>query len=291
MKIIKQLFQAILPLFFCVSIASSGIVITMEMTSEKEDNYQETDARYYIVPLASRMDLDITMPSPETEEEEEEVKPHIQRATMIVRLDKEVFWMIMPESESYCEFTFEEFKKMQEVGKTPLAEGGPQNISESFGYKRIKGGKKIIGYSSQKYKIWGEKFTGVSWAASKRFRTIEKFVINQAKAFSEYEIMGASAENTIPGLVLEQDMETDDGVRTSLTVTSIRIKRFSEDTFSLPEGYTEIDLQAWMNFKDSFTPGKIWSKVKEEVKEQAKEEVKSQGKKAAKGAIKSLFGF
>ncbi len=76
-----------------------------------------------------------------------------------------------------------------------------------------------------------------------------------------------------------------------MKVKSLRFKRFSSETFSVPESYNEIDMRAWMNFKDSFTPGKIWGKVKEEVKEQAKEEVKTQGKKAVKGAVKSLFGF
>jgi Domain of unknown function (DUF4412) len=291
MKIIKQVFQVILPMFFFVSMASSGVVINMEISSAKGDNYQKTKAQYYIVPLASRMDMDISMPPKFKPEEDEKQEPTHQRATMILRLDKEVFWMIMPDSESYCEFTFEEFKKMQEKGKSPLADGSPQNISESFGYKRAKGGKKIIGYSAQKYIIWGDNFKGMSWATSKRFRTLEKFAINQAKAFNDYEILGAGAKNNIPGLVLEQKMKTNDDVRSSMKVKSIKIKRFSEGTFNIPEDYTEIDLAAWMDFKDSFTPGKIWSKVKEEVKEQAKEEVKSQGKNAAKGAVKSLFGF
>ena len=40
MKIIKQMFQIILPLFFCVSIASSGVVINMDIQSAKGENYQ-----------------------------------------------------------------------------------------------------------------------------------------------------------------------------------------------------------------------------------------------------------
>ncbi|MBU2572946.1 MAG: DUF4412 domain-containing protein [Elusimicrobia bacterium] len=293
MKFIKLFFQTILPVFFCFSIAWPGVVINMEMESVKGVNYQKTKAWYSIVPLASRLDMNISIPQkPDPSEESEEAEPRTQRATVILRLDKKVFWMIMPENKAYCEFTFEDFKKMQEEGKTPLTEGNPQSISGSFGYKRVKGAKKIIGYTAKKYNIWDDKYTGVSWAADiKKFGTIEKFGKNQAEAFKEYGILGVGEKHNVPGIVLEQKTKTEDGVSSEVKVKSIRIKKFSGDTFSLPEDFTEIDLQAWMKFKDSFNPGKIWSKMKEEVKEQAKEEIKSQGRKAATSAVKGLLGW
>ncbi|MCK5358666.1 MAG: hypothetical protein KAI33_01645 [Elusimicrobiales bacterium] len=314
MKFIKQFSkiwliggQMILALFFCVSIASSGLLINMHMDTAKGDNYQETKFRYYIVPLASRLDVNTVTEYPKSSEDEDEeeyedddeyeddeneteIETVKRSAIIILRLDKELFWVLIPERKSYCEFTFADFKKMQENGKNPLAEGGPQNISSSFNYEQVEGGKKIIGYDTKKYNIWGDDFRGMSWAAEKKFRTIEKFAVNQAKAFSDYEILGVGTEDNIPGLVLAQKMQTEEGVRSSMKVKSIRVKRFSEKTFSLPEGYTEIDLEAWMNFRNSFSPGKIWSEFKEEIKEEAKEEVKSQGKKAAKKALRSLLG-
>jgi len=62
MKNIKLFFPVLLTVSFCASTALAGVVIQMEMASAKGDNYQKTDARYYVVPLASRLDMDITMP-------------------------------------------------------------------------------------------------------------------------------------------------------------------------------------------------------------------------------------
>ncbi len=149
----------------------------------------EMEARVFVAPGMKRMEL--------------------QGATQILRFDKGVMWVLMPEQRMYME---------KPISAAP---GGSADLKY---LERKKLGKETIkGMSTVKYKTVaedqeGNRFTGFSWL-------------------------------TADGILVKNDMKTTGGGRSMTVQTELsdlKIGKQSPALFELPEGYQKFAMPAGM---------------------------------------------
>jgi len=252
------------------------------------DNINKFSFTQYIVPMASR--LEMKLPAARGESGGKKYR----KAVIITRLDKKVMWMIMPEQKGFCEFTFKEIGERSKNEKMLVPISAQQALSPfKINFKRIKKGRKILGYKTEKYKFWNEKMSGYTWlTGDKRFSSAFKYTQNQMRVMN---IPAAMSEGYPTGKIPLKMRALIDEMKYEMDVKSVKIKRITSAVFKVPEGYTLLNKNEWNKYQRSFDVKDVLmrmkSRIKEEVENSAKESAEEAGKSAVKKTFKSLLGF
>lgn len=183
---------------------------------------------------------------------------------MIVRLDKELIWMINPEKKTYSEITFDELQQMVEKGKERMAamkarmkempeeqrkmmEKMTGGMDEPIDVKKSDETKKIAGHECTKLTAFrgGEPFMTM-WIA-KDVKEFKSLMADWKESSERLSSIGSSfmkgigdIYKNIEGFPMETSLSMM-GHNLTTTVTSIEVKWMPPSVFEIPDGYSKVD--------------------------------------------------
>lgn len=260
--------------------AAAGVTMKTESVSGYEGQTNKSSQVHYIEPEYSRIEMSVNYQHPEKKGRS------TQKSVIITRLDKKVVWTLMPASNGYCEFTFDELRKAMNSGSSLVPDNA---VPAGFKYKKTSGSRKIAGFATDEYVFSGKGLEGKAWVAEDaKLKPAADFQRNQARA------LGLSGGKDAPGVLMGYEASSK-GSTHSMTVKSVRTGSIGSDKFALPEGYKKMNDSAWKNYQRNFDSRMIMEQVKkrlaEEGKARAKKAASEKGKDAVKKGLKGLMGF
>jgi hypothetical protein len=253
-----------------------GVIMNMENVSRYNEENTKSSFVHYIGPESSRVEMSVNYQHPEKKGRS------TQKSVIISRLDKKVLWMLMPASNGYCEFTFDELRKSVKSGSSLV----PDSVSPSgFKYKKTSKSKKIAGFNSDEYVLSGKDLKGKAWVSEdKKLKPAAEFNRKQAAA------MGVAVKGAVPGVLMGYDAASAKSSH-NMTVKSVKFGDISADKFEIPKGYSRMESSAWKGYQATFDSKMIMEQMKKQVKEAAKEKAAETGKDALKKGVKGMLGF
>lgn len=186
-------------------------------------------------------------------------------SVMIVRLDKDLIWMVNPEKKTYSEITFDDLQKMAEKGKERMAmmkekmKDMPDEqrkmmekmmgagMDQPIDVKKTDEVKKIAGHECTKLTALrgGEPFLTM-WVANDvtGFKSLMADWKESSERLSSLGSMFGKGMGDIYKSIDGFPMETSVsmmGHTMTTTVTSVEKKTTPSSAFEIPEGYTKVD--------------------------------------------------
>ncbi|MDT8285481.1 MAG: DUF4412 domain-containing protein [Elusimicrobiales bacterium] len=270
----------LLPALLAAAPAMAGVTMRTETVSKYEGQTNKTSQVHYIEPEYSRLEMSVNYQHPAKKGRS------TQKSVIITRLDKKVVWMLMPASNGYCEFTFDELRKAMKSGSSAVPDSA---VPAGYSYKKTSKSRKIAGFPSAEYVFSGKGLKGTAWVSEDpRLRPASLFYSGQAKA------LGFSGGAAAPGVPMGYEAASK-GAEHSMTVKSAGTGDIPAEKFALPKGYRKMKDSAWKDYQKNFDSKMIMEQVKKRVKEEAgsraKEAASEKGKDAVKKGLKGLMGF
>lgn len=276
MEIINKFIFAVAALPVLNAPLWAGVIMNMDNDSRYNGEANKSSFVQYIQPEFSRVEMSVDYQHPEKKGRS------TQKSVIITRLDKKVLWMLMPASNGYCEFTFDELRKAMKSGSSLV----PDSVSPSgFKYEKTSESKKIAGFNSDEYSLSGKDLKGKAWVSEdKKLQPAAEFNRKQAAA------MGGAVKGTVPGVLMGYDASSAKSSH-KMTVNSVKFGDIPADKFEIPKGYSRMKSAAWENYRAAFDSRMIMEQMKKQVKEAAKEKAAETGKDALKKGVKGVLGF
>ena len=273
-------FILLLPALLASAPALAGVTMKMENVSDYKGETNKSSHVNYIEPQYSRLEMSVNYQDPEKK------GTSTQKSVIITRLDKRVVWTLMPASNAYCEFTFDELRKAMNSGSAMVPDSA---MPAGFTYKKTSGSKKIAGFASDEYDFSGKDLKGKAWVSDDAgLKPASDFYLGQARA------LGLSGGKGAPGVLMGYEASGKDS-KHGMTVKSVKTGDIPAEKFALPAGYKKMDTSAWKNYQKNFDPKMIMEQTKKRMAEEAKARAKAaaseKGKDAVKKGLRGLTGF
>lgn len=270
----------LLPALLAAAPALAGVTMKMDNSSDYKGETNKSSHVNYIEPDYSRLEMSVSYQHPEKKGRS------TQKSVIITRLDKKVVWTLMPSSNGYCEFTFDELRKAMNSGSGMVPDSA---MPAGFTYKKTSGSKKIAGFASDEYVFSGKDLKGRAWITDDaKLKPAADFYRNQARA------LGLSGGKAAPGVLMGYEASGKD-MKHEMTVKSVRTGDIPAEKFALPAGYKKMNSSAWNEYRKNFDTKMIMEQAKKRLAEEAKSRAKAaaseKGKDAVKKGLKGLVGF
>ncbi|PKM98507.1 MAG: hypothetical protein CVU79_02445 [Elusimicrobia bacterium HGW-Elusimicrobia-3] len=270
----------LVPALLAASPALAGVTMKMENVSDYEGQSNKSSYVNYIEPEYSRLEVAVNYQDPEKKGRS------TQKSVIITRLDKKMVWTLMPASNGYCEFTFDELRKAVDSGSGLVPDGA---APAGFTYKKTSGSRKIAGFASDEYALSGKDLKGKAWiSGDARLKPAADFYRGQVRA------LGLSGGKAVPGVLMGHEASAK-GSSHAMTVKSVKIGSIPAEKFALPAGYKKMNASAWNGYRRNFDTKMIMEQAKkrlaEEARGRAKKAASEKGRDAVKKGLKGLAGF
>lgn len=273
-------FLFLLPALFAAAPALAGVTMKMENSTDYKGESNKSSHVNYIEPDYSRLEMSVNYQHPEKKGRS------TQKSVIITRLDKKVVWTLMPDSNGYCEFTFDELRKAMNSGSGMVPDSA---MPAGFTYKKTSGSRKIAGIASDEYVFSGKDLKGKAWLSDDaKLKPASDFYRGQARA------LGLSGGKGAPGVLMGYESSSREATH-EMTVKSVRTGDIPAEKFALPAGYKKMNPSVWNEYRKNFDTKMIMEQAKKRLAEEAKSRAKAaaseKGKDAVKKGLKGLVGF
>lgn len=263
-------------IFSVFSFAGSVVKYSVNVYSEKYKNKLSGNSYYQGKMFRNEIEVPVN-----TKE-----KSINKKVISIIRLDKELVWILIPSQNKYVEFTFEDLRIAYKEGDEIL----PVNSGTEFSKmecKKVEFGEKIESFETIKFECKSKNSSGIAWFSSdKKLSEITNFWKDMSEAVRELEISSLLSEFVPLKITMNSDK-----AKYEYNISNFKQKKLDESLFEVPKDYKPIDASVWRMYKDSFTMEGMKKAVTENAKEEMKNQAAEKVKDAAKNAIKSLFKF